>query len=206
MNEEWANRGGILAEALAFLLIAPEFLGAARLRSLEAGVEAGLEGLGRAVLRIPPVSRRSRAVWFLPNFNACQVSSAALAWVITSMYLLLALVLVLVWAATDAAFTPRALVGTTLLLLGPGLLSLVLMRSIGLHPTVNIAAHTAGILGAPILWATVLLASGIFSLLKRLASVGVAVLCGENRLRALVFGCGVLLLFGGMAAQFAATF
>ncbi len=46
----------------------------------------------------------------------------------------------------------------------------------------------------------------LFILLELPLDAGIWLLDGQDRLRALVFGTGVVLLFGGMAAQFLATF
>ena len=39
MDADWLNRAGILAEAVSFLLIAPEIIGSERLRRAESAIE-----------------------------------------------------------------------------------------------------------------------------------------------------------------------
>jgi hypothetical protein len=58
----------------------------------------------------------------------------------------------------------------------------------------------------PPIWFMALLDTGAYLVLFLLIHSGRKLLSGPNRLRGVVFGGGILLLFGGMAAQFAATF
>lgn len=143
MDDVWLNRAGILAEAVSFILIAPEIIGLARLRGLERRLEAwlkdnsGFRYSGRIIVILFCVSS-AFALWiaFVPDYLWDQ-------W-ITNIFWIIVFLLVLS-------------------LLAPFPLWLV----------IRTAEH---------------------------------VLAGKDRLRTLVFGTGVVLLFGGMATQFWATF
>ena len=79
---------------------------------------------------------------------------------------------------------------------------LLLMRS----ARMKLLAWPLAAIGFPTHWGRALASDLGYLLLRALLSLGVRLLSETDRLRALVFGTGVLLLFGGMTAQFAATF
>jgi len=145
MVSEWVGRAGIMAQAVSFLLIAPEILGEERLRNVEEALKEWLGG----------VHQRTRRLFWI-----------------------------------------RAVV------------ALVFIISVGLalsavpYPGVPAVAALAVVgFGIGTAWASVdtQIALLLVGAVRRL-------LAGPDRLRALVFGTGVVLLFGGLGAQFYATF
>lgn len=151
MDSEWVGRAGILAEAVSFILIAPEIIGVERMR----GLEERLERL--------PLSQNRVSFRYSPP-------------------------LLLVFVG------------------GPVFLIMGLIRE---HQQMSSLSQLLYLIPA---WFSVLLLALFAVLLLWVLAVGaVANLSdflqkGDDRLRALVFGTGLVLLFGGLGAQFYGSF
>ncbi|OGO49926.1 MAG: hypothetical protein A2148_07800 [Chloroflexi bacterium RBG_16_68_14] len=205
MDAAWLNRAGILAEAVSFLLIAPEIIGLERLRRIETQME---EWGKRNLSTRWPLWEGGSIVPFLPGFS----SSARESIIVDATFFLIMpfLTLGLVIGLVAISDTARE-VGLLSLLaytvsLAAGLISVEVVRRSRSNAIVRWIGYSIGVLAIPGAFVLVVLSTGVFSLTIRAVSRSIRILAGEDRLRALVFGTGLMLLFGGMAAQFMATF
>jgi hypothetical protein len=198
VDAEWVNRGGILAEAVSFLLIAPEIIGIERLRGFESRLETLLRGVGDQ----PVVARRTGLFPFqLYRFTPRPLELLRL---VTGWVALMAVLVVpttLIGGAFPIVFLVVLALGGAASILDPWLEKLDRPRR-----GVMWVRHLLRIAAAPVFavgFGTSMVAS--FAVIGAVRGAA-RLLTGSDRLRALVFGSGVVLLFGGMAAQFVSTF
>jgi nitrogen fixation protein len=189
MDADWINRAGILAEAVSFFLIAPEILGVERLQRAEDVLEE----------------------WFSNESLRKRVADH-----ITWLLYLGALIVILLGLFVFDPPLPKAALLVCAVPVGIGLVGLGLMKySARLDEKAEkdedeMGGHLYLICGwllfLPALPVVVVFYQAIAGALIVPMRLSRMLLTGEGRLRALVFGTGVLLLLGGMAAQFVATF
>ena len=202
MDGDWLNRAGILAEAVSFFLIAPEIIGRERLRRVENALarwgETNLRGRWK-------LWTRGRVIPFLPGLSS-KGSESLLADAALALSALAATWLFLLAAQLTrvSALVYGAWAFSLSLMLGVA--GIVLIQVRGSNAVFRYAGYTLGTIALPAAWTLAALSTGIFSVMRSALHLALKLLRGEDSLRALVFGNGVLLLFGGMAAQFAATF
>lgn len=200
------NRGGILAEAFAFVLVAPEIIGIERLR----GVEDRLERLLR---RAPPRPKLSISSGFrqLPVFWPL-IEPSSTNPVLATIAAVLGFAAVVIFFSALAVWDVLPTVVAAPVVAAIGVSSFVnmilsLMASLDLRPPTTSRLHRAVTIAAVPAWVTMAATvTLVYLVLVAPFLTATKVLEGPDRLRALVFGTGVVLLFGGMAAQFAATF
>ena len=207
MDSEWVGRAGILAEAVSFILIAPEILGAPRL----AGAEQAIGGILRRVLRPSRVWADQRYVpmlpgWLLGDPDVDFLSGIASA-VMRGTYFAVfipAMATGLIRGRAMVAFLVAAMVMVVSTLLATG--AILLAQRKGSGRVTKYLTYAMAVLAAPWAWVQAAVFATVFLALRSAARGGLAVLSAPGGLRALVFSTGVLLLFGGLSAQFAATF
>lgn len=204
MDAAWLNRAGLLAEALAFLLIAPEIIGHERLRRVEAAVidwgasrlsdptrtwtgeREAATGPLRLLPKRPPPRGRS-ALWDIGD-----ELGIVLYFVLLTTTVYLSTSPPISWAVFSAAIASYL----------AGFTAILLLRS----PRLTLLAWPLAAVGLPSHWGRAFASDLCYFLVRAIISSSLRVLSGTDRLRALVFGAGVLFLFGGMGAQFVATF
>lgn len=201
MDADWLNRAGILAEAVAFVLIAPEIIGSERLRRAESAIEDFIEWLAPYLWGRRYPNRPYDVINFLAaivltglaftgTFLLSLYVRDTLPWI---MWTTAALLAVYAIAAT------YQIIDALYILLSPR------------RPRLSLAAYRTLhlwrlLIGVPTKFVGLLAGFVLFYLVSFALEWAVRLLAGENRLRIFVFSTGVLLLFGGMTAQFAATF
>jgi hypothetical protein len=201
MDAAWLNRGGILAEAVSFLFIAPEIIGMQRLERLERWLE---EQLG-TVLSQPLVRFTfGRGIPFLPAQPRSDLSHGVLiaTKMVTTVPLLVivnALVMVFGVRSDIVLFVAAGTFGAVL----ASLVGELIARRL---PALRWLAYALSIPAVIPSWVAAIFEQATYLAVLAMTIGTRKLLSGPNRLRALVFGGGVVLLFGGMAAQFAATF
>ena len=201
VDAEWVNRGGILAEAISFLLIAPEIIGIERIRRAENRLEHLFGRRGSDAYIIV----RGREPPFSPGFGAVEpgwLLYVALAIGTTAVMMGLLVLAFVIWGF-DAGIWIGALGTLYLALLVTAVWA---MRRRELSRLARLLVYLIMVPMIPPMWVSVLVAKGIHILLVGLIATATRLLRGPERLRALVFGTGVVLLFGGMGAQFVSTF
>ncbi|MEX0801322.1 MAG: hypothetical protein WD379_08905 [Dehalococcoidia bacterium] len=201
MDAEWANRGGIIAEAISFLLIAPEIIGIERIFN----AEKRLERLLAPAAGSAPVSERYIVGRFLPYLAPDWSKGgwpARLAEFVGIILLTTAITIAisLLWGPL-AAVPLIVVIGVSGLMLPLGYAVTLLGGR-----TARIAGRVLAAPSLPITLATVGSMVASYAVARFVAQLAHKLLAGPDRLRAAVFGTGVLLLFGGMGAQLAATF
>jgi uncharacterized membrane protein YjfL (UPF0719 family) len=222
MDSEWVGRAGILAEAVSFILIAPEILGEERLKGAEKALRSGMANA--------TVRRTMLAAWgglYLGLFLVVVASvytAEALPVIILQpnvFWAVFALVFVGMFVSYFSMWVCRAVVDHrlaeeeeakgTVLFTRQGELaraSLVVLnpRAFGRIMKPSSRQWVFWAMGVPFHFMSFV---GYVSLpggLLALVHLQQRLLAGENRLRAFIFGTGVSLLLGGLAAQFYATF
>jgi len=206
MDSEWVGRAGIIAEAVSFILIAPEILGEQRCRRAERVLEGWLE------------KREPLSILLSLALAAAAYGGAFVA-------IMLALT---VW---DVG-VPRAVLIAGALLFGGALVfpllavpSMLLAVYLKLRERDDSATRRVtgfwpvswpriglGVLIAlivpfgPSAYVLLVVSVTLVSPVRLFLLLASRLLQGPDRLRALVFGSGVVLLFGGLLTQFAATF
>lgn len=219
MDSEWLNRVGILAEAVSFLLIAPEIIGIERLQR----VERVMEAWGRRTLLAPTKTwTEARAastgpLRLLPDRPAPRERSGL--WEMGSDlgYLLeMSLVIVLLGLFSPFPYAIHAFFIASMLSFASGTVVVIFGDEWYTKSSVSggrfrsrfvsLAIWVLAIVGMPTHWMRALSSTIGYLIVHGIVSASVRLLSGVDRLRAFVFGTGVLLLFGGMATQFAATF
>lgn len=186
------------------MLIAPEIIGLERMRRVESALitwghttvsTASKTWTGERAAAIGPLRllpdrpapRERSTLWDVGDELGFLIYFAILG---TPIYLFAnSLTAWAVWGAAIASYVA-------------GLIAILLLRSARLA----LLTWPLAVIGFPSHWGRALASDLCYLLLRALLSLGIRLLSGTDRLRALVFGTGVLLLFGGMAAQFAATF
>jgi len=203
----WVSRAGILAEVLSFLLIAPEILGRERLNV----AQQTLDELFRRMLRPSQIWATKRYVPVLPGLVSDDPDAELLAGlasvIITVMYYAIYIPLLVAGSLPDETLFALAILAGVLganLVLGTAAVSLVRWK--GSVTTVRYIGYGLGIPAAPVTWTLAVVQGTIIFALRMLARAGVALLARPGGLRGVVFSAGVLLLVGGLAAQFVATF
>ena len=205
MDDVWLNRAGILAEAVSFLLIAPEIIGVERLRR----VEAALAALGRRTLSTPTrtwTGERAAAdgpLRLLPDRPAPKDRSTL--WDLGDDLGLVAFLAIVEMPLILLAgrSTTWAITGYLIASYLGGFAATLIPRGSRVGAW---ARWPLVLFGLPTHWGRALTSDSGFRLVRVVVSLGVSLLSGRDRLRALVFGTGVVFLFGGMGAQLVATF
>jgi len=212
MVSEWVARAGILAEGVSFVLIAPEILGRERLKGAEEALRKGLESL--AVQRTAIVAW---AILFVVVYVAAVAPPAillpGLGW--PNLVLLGA-----AWVSLLSGHVCRDVVRRRIVEeKAEGAVLFARQGELGRASTAVLNPLVFGRIVKPsypqwIFWAVgipfhflwvvayMILPTGLLTLIhleQRLLARGVG-------LRSLVFITGVVMLFGGMVAQFVATF
>jgi hypothetical protein len=217
MDSEWVNRAGILAEAVSVILIAPEILGPERLKGAEQALRQGMES--RAVQRVAFLAWGMLAAVVLvvvielvvdflpplgwPNYILIPLFYVAIPSGFVCRYAVLRRHLAQ-WKEIeqrperDWAFMLGRLTQTSLDVLNPRRFRRLIRPSWW--------QWVFWAIGIPLHLLFFVFATAIPASLLAFVQLQQRLLAGENRLRALVFGTGVVLLFGGLAAQFFATF
>jgi hypothetical protein len=209
----WTGRAGILAEMCSFFLIAPEILGAERLKGAEEALKKGLQS--------PFVLRGAVSVW-TALFALLLIGPVPLVLILGrnlslgGQVVLLAAIYVSAFSDLVCRFAvtqrplPHHLKGGQMLRTLKRMASfsweLVNPFEFGRAVRPNSFQWVSWILGIPFhILETVpfLVAPAVTLALVRL---GQNVLTGGTSLRTLVFGTGVVFLLGGILAQFVATF
>lgn len=103
---------------------------------------------------------------------------------------------------TFAIYFQSAVAGSAFI----GISGAALVRWGGSNSILRYVGYALAVVGVPAFWLYAAATTTAFALLRMSLRFGIRLLSGEGRLRALVFGTGVVLLFGGMTAQFVATF
>jgi len=213
MDSEWVNRAGILAEIVSFFLIAPEILGEERLKGAE---EALRNGMASATVR-----RAAIAAWgvlymvaFVAGTLPLVILHPNIGWpgfvLLNGAMLLSNFSMFVCRSVVDHRLAEQEAKGAVLFArqgeLGRASIAVLNPLAFGriMKPSyrqwvfwaVGIPFHLLSFVGY------VILPAGLLTLIH----LEQRLLTGENRLRALVFGTGVLLLFGGLGSQFYATF
>lgn len=217
MDASWMNRAGILAEALSFLLIAPEIVGIERVRRAEAVLERTLGPMSSYVASIDARVAIRRKEGLLPRRGTTPIATnverlsflvgiPAVVW--TAAYFLswiwlrssiVDLIFFVYMGGLSVMAIPVAL--SRLPALASRLRNLPKLFRLVIIP-VPFAAMVAIVLtAAPSFLAGMVAFTPLYC-----ASGARRLLTGPDRLRSFVFATGVLLLFGGMAAQLIATF
>jgi len=207
MDSEWVGRAGILAEIVSFFLIAPEILGAPRL----AAAQETIDRILRRVLAPSRIWAEERYVPILPGFLPGDPDVDFLlrigSFVVRGAYFAVFIPTLTTGAlrghAGVAFLAASAVVLVSTVLEGGAIL---LASRHGSRGSMRGLTYALAIPAAPWSWLQAGLFATVFLVLRLGAQGGVAVLSRPGRLRALVFGTGVVLLFGGLAAQFYATF
>jgi hypothetical protein len=207
MDSEWVSRAGIIAEAVSFILIAPEILGATRLAS----AQQAIGGILRKILRPSRIWADKRYVPMLPGLLLgdpdvdflSRIASAVMRGTYFAVFIP-AMATGLIRGRAMVAFLVASMVIVVSTLLETG--AILLAQRKASTRTSKYLAYSMAIPAAPWSWAQGGLFATVFVALRLGARGGVALLSGPDRLRALVFGTGVVLLFGGLGAQFYATF
>lgn len=224
MDSEWVGRAGILAEAVSFVLIAPEIIGRRRLRRAEQVLEASLEktqgvldSLAMTIVYVLLGSALAGLVlaltlWDTGVSRIVLMPIAVLAVLAMGGYLVLFFWLRFALSSGSQYYSrghakthvpgrarPHAGVLSQVLWV-PRLLywAAIVVGYSGLFATL-----LTGFLSV-LLW--VFAYAPVYFLLYIPLSLASRLLEGPDRLRALVFGTGLFLLFGGLGAQFFATF
>lgn len=217
MESDWVNRAGILAEAVSFFLIAPEILGPERLKGAEEALRNGMESLAvqrmaflawGMLIAVVLIVVGELVVGFLPplgwpNYILFPALSLSAVSGFVCRYAVLRRHLVQ-WkeieqeTERDWLFMLGRLAQTSLAVLSP--------RRFGRLIKPSWWQWVFWAIGIPLHFLFFVVMTAIPACLFALVHLQQRLLAGENRLRALVFGSGVLLLFGGLGAQFCATF
>lgn len=214
MDAEWVGRAGILAEIVSIPLIAPEILGPERLGRLEDWLESLMSQLRTDVGTLP---KPSFANFGRPMDDGQSGQPIEVA---TFLLLLLSMLPALAVMAIVAFALPAVLLYYTVSEAASVLFVLGLLASICFwgfsfqilyeEPNASRAWQIAGRLsmlpGMPGGWAMFLAIAVSYRFMHIVVRWGTTLLAGPDRVRALVFGTGALLLFGGLISQFVATF
>jgi len=216
MDSEWVGRAGIIAEAVSFFLIAPEILGPERLKGAERALAEGLDS---------PLMRRAAfgvwaAFWIVLFLPVSLVWWPIVVFVFGISWWKFGALLAAIHLSWFSSYVCRGVVRRPLFdqpvesaRLFDGLGRMARFSTVVLNPfefgrimkpsfsqwlfwMLGIPFHIVAFLSYFILPATIV---ALIHLQQRL-------LAGQNALRALVFGTGAFLLFGGLAVQFYATF
>ena len=227
MGPDWLNRAGILSEAVSFVLIAPEIIGLERLRRVERSIETwGASTLQapygiwkRATCEEDKVFRLLPAILFqLPDSGtalfavflagALLLGLSALSglfWLTGLWRLDLGEVTAVGVSAALAFIVLRNIARVVSYSVVACLAAIWVMRRTQPKAPARRAAQAIALLGMPGVWVLTTAALAVY-LVRTLLHMFVGLLSGPDRLRAFVFSTGVVLLFGGMTAQFLATF
>ena len=200
--DDWLNRAGILAQGLSFLFLAPEIFGVKRSRSVQILLVSRLDSyIGylrsfRGYRDIMKLSTQEQYVLLLGPL-APWTTAYFLSWLVVRS------------SVIDVIFLAGA-VG--LIVNGVGHLSQAWLVAWLRRRRPVVARFTFGVmtliwlplamLAVPAIWAVMIVLLVPLSLIFLTRFL----MWDEDSLRALVFGTGVLLLFGGMGAQLIATF
>lgn len=201
------GRAGILAEAVSFILIAPEILGAPRL----VAAQQAMEGVLRRILRPSHIWADERYVPMLPGLVPGDpdvdflsgVASAVMRGTYFAVFIPLWMTGV-IRGRTMVAFLVAAMVMVVSTLLGTVAILLAQRKESG--RITKSLTYAIAVPAAPWGWLQAALFATVFVGLRLAARGGLAVLSAPAGPRAIVFSTGALLLFGGLGAQFAATF
>jgi hypothetical protein len=212
MDNEWVGRAGILAEGVSFFLIAPEVFGPERLKGAEEALRKGLGSLA--------VQRTAVLAWailfvvvYLAEVTPLVIFLPGLGWPNLLLFPTACLSLLsghvcrnvvrrrLMEQKTEGAvlFARQGQLGrVSMAVLNPVVFGRIMKPSCRqwIFWGVGIPFHFLWVVGY------IILPTGLLTLIhleQRLLARGVG-------LRSLVFITGVAMLFGGMVAQFVATF
>jgi len=200
---DWVQRAGILAELVSFALIAPEIMGARRLRLVERALH---RSCGR-VLRANRIWSSERYVPLLPGTVSgdpdIEFVENLASWIIAAGFYAVWLPLLATGSLSAPVMAAMALVTVTLAM---GILAVAAARWRPSNALSRWVSRTLAVPAMPAAWAAAAIHIAVILALRGLARLALGLLGRPGGLRAMVFGTGVVLLAAGMLAQFVSTF